>query len=115
RDLEFRHYLRARHGAEEWMKRLARLEVYWSVLYLEQHVRRKLAVERLKIFERRSGPVITGRHVVDKRAPHYDALMRRDRRRQHVCAVRMSAIVGSWSRLAFAVCFHHEAAEIRNQ
>src|SRR5688572_15195690 len=96
------------------MKRLSRLEVYWSVLHLEQHVWCELAIERLKILVSCSGAVVTGLHVVDKCAPHYDAAMRCKRLRQHVCAVNVTAIVCSWTRLTFAVGFHEEATEIRN-
>src|ERR1700752_3507615 len=35
RDLQLRHHLRLRHGAEERMKRLARLKVYWSIFDLQ--------------------------------------------------------------------------------
>src|SRR4051794_16877269 len=114
-DLQLRHHLRARHRPEEWMKRLTRLKVYWSILHLEQHVGRKLPIEGLEIFVSRSGAVVTGFRVVNKRTPHHDPVMRSERGRQHIRAVSMSAIVRSWTRLPFAVCFDEEAAEVRNR
>src|SRR5689334_3674322 len=100
RDLQLRHHLRARHRAEERMKRLARLEVDWSILHLQQHVRRKLAVERLKVLVGSTGAVITLLFVVNKRAPHDDAVMWRNSGRKHVGAIGVRAIVRSWTRLA---------------
>src|ERR1051326_1770593 len=115
RDLQLGHHLRPWHHAEERMKRLPRLEVDWSILYLQQHIRRKLSVERLQIFVSRAAAVVTRLLVVDKRAPHDDSMMRRNGSREHVCAVGMRAIVSSWSRLAFAVCFDEKPAEVGNQ
>src|SRR5688500_20206159 len=48
-------------GAEERMKRFAWLKVDWPILYLQQHVGRKLAVKRLQVFVSRSGAVEIGR------------------------------------------------------
>src|SRR4029079_13117861 len=70
RDLQLRHHLRVRHRAEEWMERLTRLKVYWSIFHLKQHVRRKLSIEWLKILVGRSCAVVTGLRVVDKGTPH---------------------------------------------
>src|SRR5678815_1765292 len=97
------------------MKRLTWLEVDWTILHLQQDVRRKLSVERLEVFVSRAGAVITGLLVVNKRAPHDDPVMRRDRSREHVGAVGVRAIVSSWTRLALAVCLHDKAAEVRNR
>src|SRR5829696_6918695 len=90
RDLQLRHHRGARHRAEERMKRLTRLEIYWSILHLEQHVWRKLPIEWLEVLVRCSSAVVTGFHVVDKSAPHHDAVMRRQRGREHVCAIGVS-------------------------
>src|SRR5262249_25166424 len=35
--------------------------------------------------------------------------------REHVGAIGMAAVIGAWSRLAFAVGFYQVASEIRNQ
>src|SRR5690349_15900390 len=96
------------------MKGFAWLKVDWPILHLQQHVRRKLAVERLKIFVSGAGPVVTRLRVVNKRAPNHDAMMRRNGGSQHVCAVGVRAIVSSWSRLSFAVCLDEETSEIGN-
>src|SRR5262245_30169106 len=96
------------------MKRFPRLEIYWSILHLKQHVRRNLPVEWLKVLVGRAGTIVAGLHVVDKRTPHHDAVMRGERRCKHVCAINVIAIVGSWTGLSFAVCFDDEAAEIRD-
>src|ERR1041385_2582 len=114
-DLQLGHDLRARHRAEQWMKRLTRLEVYRPILHLQQHVCRKLSVECLELVVGRSGAVVTGLHVVDKGTPHHDPMMWRERSREHVRAVSMSAIVRSWTRLSFAVCFDEEATEVWDQ
>src|SRR6185369_5870262 len=115
RDLKLGHDLRMPHRAEERMKRLARLEIYWPILYLEQDVRRKLAVEWLQVLVRRTGAVVAGLHVVDKRTPHNDPSMRSERCGEHICAVSMRSVVRSWTRLAFAVCLDEKTAEVGNQ
>src|SRR5689334_5423199 len=114
-DLQLGHHLGARHRAEKRMKRLTRLKINWSILHLEQHVGRKLPVEWLKVLVGRSGSVVAGLHVIDKRTPHHDPMMRRERSRQHIRAVSVSAIVRSWTRLSFAVCFYEKATEVWNQ
>src|SRR5262245_27046385 len=103
-DLHLRHYLRVRHGAEDWMKGFARLEIDWSILHLQQDVWSKLAVEWMQVLVCRPSAVVAGLHVVNKSAPHHDAVMRCDCRCKHVRAVSMCAVVSSWTRLAFAVC-----------
>src|SRR3569832_1443478 len=114
-DLHLRQHLGARHRAKERMKRLAWLKVYWSILHLEQHVGRKLPVKWLKVLVGRSGTVVTGLHVVHKRTPHHDPVMRRERSREHIRAVSVSAVVRSWTRLPFAVCFNEKSAEVRKE
>src|SRR5512132_52267 len=96
------------------MKRFAWLEVDWPILHLQQHVWRKLAVELLKILVSRSRAVVTRLGIVNKRAPNNDAMMRRKGRSQHVCTVRVRAIVSSRSGLSLAICFDEETAEIGN-
>src|SRR6185436_12838345 len=115
RDLEFRNYLRLRQASEERMKRLARLEIYWTILDLQQHIPSELAVKRLQVFVSSARAVVTGLHVVNKRAPHDAAEVRFESGSEHVCAVSMRAVVRSWSRLSFAVCFNNETAEVRDQ
>src|ERR1051325_7216472 len=114
RDLKLGHHLRARHRSEQRMKRLAWLEVNWTILHLQQHVRRELTVERLQVLVSSASAVVAGLLVVNKRAPHDDAVMRRDRSREHVRAIGMRAMVRSWTRLALAVRLHEKAAEVRN-
>src|SRR6185369_16747874 len=97
------------------MERLTRLKVYWSIFHLKQHIRRKFSIEWLKIFVGRTGAVVTRLRVVDKRTPHHDAVMRCERGGQHICAVSVSAIVRSWTRLPFAVCFDEKTTEVRNR
>src|SRR5690349_7374412 len=97
------------------MKRLARLKVDWTILNLQQHIRSELTVKRFQVFIASAGAVVTGLHVVNKRAPEDDAVMWSEGCCEHVSAVSMRAVVGSWTRLAFAVRFFNEAAEIRNQ
>src|SRR6185503_21070098 len=97
------------------MERLAWLEVYWTILDLQQHIPSKLAVKRLQVFVSSAGAVITGLHVINKRAPEYDAVMWFKSGSEHVCAVDVRAIVRPWSRLSLAVRFNDKAAEVRNQ
>ena len=53
--------------------------------------------------------------VVDERAPHHDAAVRRQRVGQHVGAVGVRAAVVLRAGLAFAVGLDDEAAEVGNQ
>ena len=96
------------------MKRLPRLEIDWAILNLQQHVRRKLSVERLKLFVSCAGTIIAGLHVIDERTPDHDAMMRRHCGGQHVRALEMRATVSPWSGLALAVCLDQKPAEVRN-
>jgi hypothetical protein len=114
-DLQFRHDLRPGHAAEQRMKRLAWLKINWSILDLQQHIRRKLAVKWLQVFVGSAGAVVTWLHIVDKSAPKYDAIVGRERGGEHVGAVSVRAVVGTWSRLTFAVGLDDETTEVGNQ
>ena len=114
-DLQFERERRARHGAEERMKRLARLEVDRAVLDLHHHVGAELAVERLELVVGLLGPVVRDVLVVDEGAPHHDAAVRRERIGQQVGAVGVGAAVVLRPGLALRVGLDEEAAEIGNE
>ena len=114
RDLHFEHQRRFRHGAEQRMERLARLEVDRSVLHLQQHVVAKLPIERHELGVRLLRAVIGLLVRVHERAPHHHATVRRQRIGQHVRAVRVGAAVVLRTRLPFRVRLDEEAAEVRN-
>src|SRR5262252_6935703 len=97
------------------MKRFARLKINGTVFYLQQNIRGELTIEGMQILKGGSGAVISLLHVIDKGAPDHDAMVRRYCRRQHIGAIRMTAIVRSWPRLSFTVGLDEKTAEIRNQ
>ena len=115
RDLQFRHHRRARHRAEERAERLARLEVERSVLHLHDHVVAEAAVERRELEIRALDAIGVHVFVVDERAPHDDAAVRRDGVGEHVGAVGVGPAVVLRPRLSLAVGLHEEAAEVGNE
>src|ERR1044072_6598623 len=92
RDLKLGHHLCPRHRAEERMKRVPWLKVYWSIPHLEQHVRSILPVEWLKVLVRRAGAVVPARDVVNIRSPDHDPSIRCERCGEHVCAIGVCAV-----------------------
>jgi len=114
-DLKFGNHVGSRHRAKQRMKWFARLKVDWTVLYLKQDVWRELPIERLKVLVRGAGAVVARFHVIDKRAPHHNSVVRRHGRSKHVRAIRMRAIVSARTGLTFAVCLHYQTAKIGNQ
>ena len=114
-DLQLEHLRRARHGAEERVHGLAGLEVDRAVLDLHQHIRPELAVQRLELVVGLLRPVVRDVLVVDERAPHHDAAVRRERVGQHVGAVGMGAAIILRAGLAFRVGLHQEPAEVGDQ
>src|SRR5215813_164151 len=113
-ELKLRHHLRVRHRSKKRMEWLTRLEVNRSVLYLQQHIGCEFTVKRTQVFISCAGPVITGLHVVDKRSPDYNAVMRSNSSCQHVCTVCVRAIVSARSRLPFTIGLDHKATKIGN-
>ena len=97
------------------MEGLARLEVERAVLDLHEHVVAERAVERHELQVGALDAVGVDVGVVDERAPHDDAAVRRHRVGQHVGAVGVGAAVVLRPRLALAVGLHQEAAEVRDQ
>ena len=115
RDLQLQHRLRARHRAEQRVERLARLEVDRPVLHLQLHVRPERSVERHQLGVRLLGAILGDVGLVDERAPDDDALVRRERVRQHVGAVGVRAAVVLRAGLALGVRLDQEAAEVGDQ
>ena len=114
-DLDLEHQRRLRHGAEERVERLARLEVDGPVLDLEQDVRREPAVEGLERVVGGRGPVGAGLRVVDEGAPHHHAVVGGQGGGQQVRAVDVAAMVGVRPRLALAAGLDQEAAEVGDE
>src|ERR1051325_525823 len=81
--LKLWHDVGSRHRAKQRMEWFARLKIDRTVLDLKQYALRELPIEWLKVFVRCAGAVITRLHVIDKRAPHYDSMMRRDSSGKH--------------------------------
>jgi hypothetical protein len=114
RDLELGHERRLRHGAEERVERLARLEVERAVLDLDEHVFPESAVERHELQVRALDAIGIDVGVVHERAVHHDAAVRRDGIGQHVGAIGVRAPVVLRAGLAFTVGLHDESAEVWN-
>ena len=112
RDLQLGHDRRLRHGAEERMERLARLEVEGAVLHLHEDVVAEPAVERHELHVGALDAVGVDVGVVDERAPHHDAAVRRDGVGEHVRAVGVRAAVVLRAGLALAVGLDEEPAEV---
>ena len=114
RNLHFNHCLSLLKMPEKRAERLARLKIDRTVLYLNQHIISKLAVERHKLFNRLFGAVGTF-GVVHKGAPHNNSAKRLKRFGNHIGAVSVRAAVVLRSRLPFRVGFHQKTAKIGNQ
>src|SRR5437899_353916 len=97
------------------MEGLAWLKIDWPILDLQQNISRELAVKRLKIFIGSARAVVPRLHVINKRAPDYDSVIRGHRGSQHVRAIGMRALVGAWPGLAFAIGLDKKTAEVGNQ
>ena len=99
------------HRTEQWTVRFAGLEVYRSVLHLDDDVVAELPVQRLKFQICLFGAVGIGRTVY-KSAPHNDAFVRLQRICQHVGAFGMGTSEVAGTGLPFRIGFHQEAAEV---
>jgi hypothetical protein len=113
-DLELHAEVGLRHGPEQRMERLARLEVDRPVLDLDDDVVAELAVERLELAVALLGAVVGLLVRIDEGPPHHDPAVRPHRVGQHVGPVDMGAAVVLRSRLALRIGLHQEAAEIGN-
>ncbi|MNM46088.1 hypothetical protein D3C81_570180 [compost metagenome] len=113
-DLHFHHQRRARHGSEQRMERLTRLEVDGPVLHLQDHVRAKGAVQAGKFAVGLRGPVGGNVVRIDEGAPHHHAAVRGQYIGQQVGAVGVRAAIVLRAGLPFRIGFHQEAAEVGN-
>src|SRR3954447_12642738 len=94
------------------MERLPRLEIQRPVLYLREDVAPKTSVERHKLGVGALDTIGIDARVVDERAPHDDAAVRRDRVGQDVGAISVRAAVVLRTGLPLAVRLHDEATEV---
>ena len=111
-DLELHHQGRLRHGAEERVEGLARLEVDGTVLDLHEHVRPELPVEGLELVVGLLRPVLGHLVRVHEGAPHHDAPVRPDGVGQHVRALGVGPSVVLRPGLALGVGLHEEPPEV---
>ncbi len=110
--LQFGHLRRMRHGPEQGAVWFTRLKIHRPVLYLQYHIRRKIAVKR---FEFLIGLFRTvGRCGIYERTPHHYTAMRGKCSCKHVGSVGMAAAIVARPRLAFRICLHEESSEIRH-
>ncbi len=57
-NLHFQHFVGFRHGPEQRMERLARLEIYGAILDLQQNIVGELAFDRLELIIGLLGAVV---------------------------------------------------------
>ncbi len=114
-DLELHAQLRARHGAEQRMEGLARLEVDGAVLHLQHHIGRELAVARHELAVGLLGAIAGVDFRIHEGAPDHEAMMRRQCGGQHVGAIHVAAAIVLRARLAFRIGLDEKAAEVRDQ
>ncbi len=111
-DLHLHHQRGLRHGPEQRVERLPRLEVDGPVLHLQDHIVPELAVQGDELGIGLLGPVVRLLLGVDEGPPHHDPAMRRQGVGQHVGPVRMAAAIVLRPRLALRIGLHQEAAEV---
>ena len=92
RDLYLNHHLGLFHLSEQRAERLARLEIYRSVLYLDNHVTVELTVKRQKFIHSLHGAVLGCRGIY-KSAPHYNTAVWLQRIGNHIGSVCVCAAV----------------------
>src|SRR5271166_394696 len=115
RDLHLQHHGSLRHCTEQWMERLAGLEVDGSVLDLQYDVAPKLPIQRREFLERFFRAIVGLILRVNECTPHHDAAMRRQCVCKHIGAVSMRTGVILRTGLSLGMSFHEEAAEVRNE
>ena len=98
--LKLYHELCMRHGAEQRTVRLARLEIYRPVLYLNYNIVEELSVERFKLKICLLGTVGIAR-AIDECAPHYYSSVRFQCGCQHIGSFGMSAVIIARTGLSF--------------
>src|SRR3569623_1190990 len=97
------------------MKGLARLEIDWAVLDLQDDVGRELAVQRRKLVERLLCSIGRPLAGIDEGSPQQRAAMRRERGCQYIGAFGMGPAVGLGAGLAFGIGLDEKAPEVGDQ
>ena len=115
RGLDFGDDGRLLHPAKQRVKRFARLKINRAVLYLNDHIGAELPVQFRELNVGALGTIRVNIVVINKRAPHDVAFVRRERVGQNICAVGVSAAIGFWSGLTFGVRLDEKPAEVGNE
>ena len=110
-DLELRHHFGVLHRVEQGMNRFAWLEVYRSILYLQDDIITELAVKRHEFIVSLTSTVGTI-GCIDKGTPHNDSSIRLQGICQHIGSIDMSTSEVLWSGFSLTVCFHQKTAKI---
>ena len=99
------------HRTEQWTVRFAGLEIYRSVLHLDDDVVAELSIQGLKLQICLFGTVGIGRAVY-KSAPHYETFVGLQCVCQHVGTFGMGTSEIARTRLSFRIGFHQKTAEV---